>query len=47
MQILFDLDKDIKFITQEEYENLKKELESTSYMLNTYMYALQKDLATQ
>lgn len=36
--------KDIKYITSEEYENLKSCLETASYMLNTYLYALQKDL---
>lgn len=36
--------KDLKFVTFEEYEYLKGNLESASYMLNTYFYALQKDL---
>ena len=38
------LTKDIEYITLEEYDYLKGNLETTSYMLNTYLYALQKDL---
>lgn len=38
------LTKDIKIITLEEYNYLKSNLDSASYMLNTYLYALQKDI---
>lgn len=38
------LTKDIKIITLEEYNYLKSNSDSASYMLNTYLYALQKDI---